>query len=150
MKRDAADYMIKMKDTVWNKAKCPKHDSSLGPNRWNWVPFNIMRFFSTTKLSCVRVFETEFSEYIISRWRYRTYGKAEQNITKEISVKKITITTFEHAKPSSSERIRIRALINPSHTEKGISTRSNWFSSTSTNCMDLHKFCCLSVHCHIK
>jgi hypothetical protein len=35
MKRNVADYMRKMKDMFEVKAKYPKHDSGLGPDRLN-------------------------------------------------------------------------------------------------------------------
>jgi len=79
MKR-IADCTRKMKHVYEIQAKYPKHDFSLGHNHLNWVPLFRTRSFSTKKLSCVRNFEKGFSEYVISRWRHRIYGKAEERI----------------------------------------------------------------------
>ena len=80
MKRNVADYTRKMKYVYEIQAKYLKHDFSLGHSHLNWVPLFRTRSFSTKKLSCVRNFETGFSEYVISRWRHRIYGKAEERI----------------------------------------------------------------------
>jgi hypothetical protein len=84
VKRNVADYMREMKDIFEVEAKYARHDSSLGPNRLNWV-----LFIRAVPFPQGSFHGTEFLECVISTWQYRTYGKAEERVTKETSAKNI-------------------------------------------------------------
>jgi hypothetical protein len=59
------------RDMFEAEAKYPRHDSSSGRHRLNWVPFVGTRFSTATLWE-------QFLEHVIRWWQHRTYGKAEE------------------------------------------------------------------------